>query len=165
VNTITKTMQLRLPPTLWKLLGQQLVTINYYRLLRGERMMSLNSLLATILAGHTIHHAETISKEFTSVIAAVTEQELPSFYSLEQLDGIAAATAEQIPDAVRIGYRTDSGHARVKAKKALRRILRGKPSAPHAKSPSMPSEVRKRCGGATPETYQWVREQLDAIGD
>lgn len=161
-TTLTKAMPIVAPLYTWKMLSALLVVVNYDLLKRGEKMLNMSKLIGTILTHYVASTHQELQEEFLRVQHEAHTQQLPFFYDSAQLDAITSAAPAQVPDLLRIGWARGSGWFRTAAGKALRNIGR-RPECPTAKSAALPSEVRKRRGGASAETHQWVQQALDAL--
>ena len=107
----TKVLPIPLPDSSWKLLAMYLVVMNHRLLQRKKSQANLNKTIGAIVTQFLVQHEQWIQQEFYRVRSEVWRKPLPRFFSPEQLAQIESASAAQIPDAVRIGWRDRHGRA------------------------------------------------------
>ncbi len=106
MKLFTKIYPIPMPESAWKLLGMYLAVMNYRLLKQGAAQVNMPKLIGATLTRYVLEHEQWIRREFYSV-----KQELlrtgpvPRFFSSEQLEALESASASEIPNAVRIGWR------------------------------------------------------------
>lgn len=141
-NKVTRAQKLTMPLVAWRMLGKYLAVVNYDRFKRGEKAVSYTQLVGGILARFLVDHAQDIERSFEEVWLSTHKENLPYFYSPDQLAAIASAARTDVPDVFRIGSRGREFAARKNAaRRALCRPAQGSKSPP-AGSPRLPQQVR-----------------------
>lgn len=106
MELFTKIWPVPMPESAWKLLGMYLAVMNYRLLQQGSRQGNMPKLIGAILTRYVVEHEQWIREEFYRVKREVIQAgTVPRFFSPDQLDALESASASQIPDAVRIGWR------------------------------------------------------------
>lgn len=106
-----KWLPVPIPERMWKLLGMYLVVMNHRLLQEKKPQVNLSKTIGAILTQYLVQHEQWIREEFYRVRNEVWATPLPRFFTADQLAEIESASAPQIPDAVRIGWRDRRGRA------------------------------------------------------
>lgn len=112
MRLFTKTLPIPMPESSWKLLGMYLAVMNYRLLERKRPQANLSKTIGAIVTQYLVQHEQWIREEFYRVKADVWNRgTVARFFDADQLADIESASASEIPDAVRIGWRRRHGRA------------------------------------------------------
>lgn len=124
MKLFTKVYPLMMPEGCWKLLIKYLVWLDYRLYQEGKPMLNMPKLIGGIIAQHLLDRRDEIQAHFYGIQAEILRRgELPRFFSAAQLARIDTATAAEIPDLCRIGWRDRK--RRAKGEAAKEKALRG----------------------------------------
>lgn len=139
-----------MPQVAWVLLGKYLAVVNFDRILRGQKTITYKELLGAVVARMLVNHGKDIQRNFEEVWLSVQKQQLPLFYSKEQLAAIAAAARTDIPSVYRISY--TSRQLASKKAKIRQSVLKPNPRSEGTSSglASLPTQIRGRGFRASP---------------